>query len=86
MKLFLNQLFNSTMQAMIIMQLIWLVVLAVLVTFGGLDMTWNYIKAIYPQPFFIVYSFVVPFIVALTATTVRLLVLSIINPARPFNR
>ena len=74
MKLFLNQLFNSTMQAMIIMQLIWLVVLAVFVTFGGLDMTWNYIKAIYPQPFFIVYSFVAPFIVALTATTVRSLV------------
>ncbi len=71
MKLFFNRLFNSTMQAMIIMQLIWLIVLAVFVTFGGLDMTWNYIKAIYPQPFFVVYSVVVPFIVALTATTVR---------------
>ena len=74
MKLFLSYLLNYTMQAMIIMQLIWLIVLAVFVTFGGLDMTWNYIKAIYPQPFFIVYSFVAPFIVALAATTVRSLV------------
>ena len=74
MKTFYRYLLNYTMQAMIIMQLIWLIVLAVFVTFGGLDMTWNYIKAIYPQPFFIVYSVVAPFIVALTATTVRSLV------------
>ena len=74
MKLFLSYLLNYTMQAMIIMQLIWLIVLTVFVSLGGLDMTWNYIKAIYPQPFFIVYSFVAPFIVALTATTVRSLV------------
>ena len=74
MKLFLNRLFNSIMQAMIIMQLIWLIVLAVFVTFGGLDMTWNYIKAIYPQPFFIVYSFVVPFIVAIPVAFANTLV------------
>ena len=74
MKLFLNQLFNSTMQAMIIMQLIWLVVLAVFVTFGGLDMTWNYIKAIYPQPFFLAFSTVIPFIVAIPVAFANTLV------------
>ena len=86
MKLFLNHLLNSTMQAMIIMQLIWLIVLTVFVSLAGLDMTWIYIKAFYPQPSFIAFSVVVPFIVALTATTVRSLVLSVINPAHPFNR
>ena len=86
MKSFLNHLLNSTMQAMIIMRLIWLIVLTVFVSLAGLDMTWIYIKAFYPQPSFIVFSTVVPFIVALTATTVRSLVLSVINPAHPFNR
>ena len=74
MKSFLNHLLNSTMQAMIIMQLIWLIVLTVFVSLAGLDMTWIYIKAFYPQPSFIVFSAVVPFVVALTATTVRSLV------------
>ena len=74
MKLFLNRLFNSTMQAMIIMQLIWLIVLAVFVTFGGLDMTWNYIKAIYPQPFFLVFSTIIPFIVAIPVAFANTLV------------
>jgi len=86
MKSFLNYLFNYTMQAMIIMQLIWFLILVLYVSLAGLDMTWIYIKAFYPQPSFIVYSLGVPFIVALTATTVRSLVLNVINPARPFNR
>ena len=74
MKLFLNQLFNSTMQAMIIMQLIWLIVLTVFVSFGGLDMTWNYIKAIYPQPFFLAFSTIIPFIVAIPVAFANTLV------------
>ena len=65
MKTFSRYLLNYTMQAMIIMQLIWLIVLTVFVSLGGLDMTWNYIRAIYPQPFFLALSTVVPFMVAI---------------------
>jgi len=65
MKTFSRYLLNYTMQAMIIMQLIWLIVLTVFVSLGGLDMTWNYIQAIYPQPFFLALSTVVPFMVAI---------------------
>jgi len=65
MKLFLSYLLNYTMQDMIIMQLSWLIVLTVFVSLGGLDMTWNYIRAIYPQPFFLALSTVVPFMVAI---------------------
>ncbi len=83
MKSFLNYLFNYTMQAMIIMQLIWLIVLTVFVAFGGLDMTWNYIKAIYPQPFFLAFSTVVPFAVAIPVAAATAWQTS---PARPFNR
>ena len=74
MKLFLSYLLNYTMQAMIIMQLIWLIVLTVFVSFGGLDMTWNYIQAIYPQPFFLALSTVVPFIVAIPVAFANTLV------------
>jgi len=74
MKLFLSYLLNYTMQAMIIMQLIWLIVLTVFVSFGGLDMTWNYIQAIYPQPFFLALSTVVPFIVAIPVALANTLV------------
>jgi hypothetical protein len=65
MKLFNHYLINYTLQAMIIMQVIWLAVLGIFVFFGGTDMTWNYIKAIYPQPFFLTLSTVVPFCVAI---------------------
>ena len=65
MKIFYRYLFSYTMQAMIIMQLIWLVVLATFIYFGGFGMTWNYITAIYPQPFFLTLSTVVPFCVAI---------------------
>ena len=74
MKLFLSYLLNYTMQAMIIMQLIWLAVLCLFVWLGGLDMTWNYIKAIYPQPFFLAFSTVIPFIVAIPVAFANTLV------------
>ena len=74
MKIFSRYLFSYTMQAMIIMQLIWLVVLATFIYFGGLGMTWNYITAIYPQPFFLALSTVVPFIVAIPVALANTLV------------
>ncbi len=74
MKIFSRYLFSYTMQAMIIMQLIWLIVLTVFVSLGGLDMTWNYIQAIYPQPFFLTLSTVVPFIVAIPVALANTLV------------
>ena len=74
MKLFNRYLINYTLQAMIIMQLIWLIVLTVFVSLGGLEMTWNYIQAIYPQPFFLALSTVVPFIVAIPVAFANTLV------------
>ncbi len=74
MKIFSRYLFSYTMQAMIIMQLIWLAVLCLFVWLGGLDMTWNYIQAIYPQPFFLALSTVVPFIVAIPVALANTLV------------
>ena len=74
MKIFSRYLFSYTMQAMIIMQLIWLIVLTVFVSLGGLEMTWNYIQAIYPQPFFLALSTVVPFIVAIPVALANTLV------------
>ena len=74
MKIFYRYLFSYTMQAMIFMQLIWLAVLCLFVWFGGLDMTWNYIQAIYPQPFFLALSTVVPFIVAIPVALANTLV------------
>ena len=74
MKIISRYLFSYTMQAMIIMQLIWLIVLTVFVSLGGLEMTWNYIQAIYPQPFFLALSKVVPFIVAIPVAFANTLV------------
>ena len=74
MKIFSRYLFSYTMQAMFIMQLIWLIVLTVFVSLGGLEMTWNYIQAIYPQPFFLALSTVVPFIVAIPVAFANTLV------------
>ena len=74
MKIFSRYLFSYTMQAMIIMQLIWLIVLTVFVSLGGLEMTWNYIQAIYAQPFFLALSTVVPFIVAIPVAFANTLV------------
>ena len=74
MKIFCRYLFSYTMQAMIIMQLIWLAVLCLFVWLGGLDMTWNYIQAIYPQPFFLALSTVAPFIVAIPVALANTLV------------
>ena len=74
MKLFNRYLINYTLQAMIMMQLIWLGVLGIFVFFGGTDMTWSYIKAIYPQPFFLTLSTVVPFCVAIPVAIANTLV------------
>jgi|TARA_B100001079_G_C16378111_1_gene500734 hypothetical protein len=74
MKTFSRYLLNYTMQAMIIMQLIWLAVLCLFVWLGGLDMTWNYIRAIYPQPFFLAFSTIIPFIVAIPVAFANTLV------------
>ena len=74
MKLFYRYLINYTLQAMIMMQLIWLGVLGIFVFFGGTDMTWSYITAIYPQPFFLALSTVAPFMVAIPVALANTLV------------
>ncbi len=74
MKLFNRYLINYTLQAMVIMQIIWLAILGIFVFFGGTDMTWNYITAIYPQPFFLALSTVAPFMVAIPVALANTLV------------
>jgi len=53
MKLFLHYLVKYSLQAAIITQIFWLIVLSALTWFKGTAFTWNYITEFYPLDFLI---------------------------------
>ena len=53
MKLFLHYLVKYSLQAAIITQVFWLIVLASITCFKGTAFTWNYITEFYPLDFLI---------------------------------
>ena len=82
MKSFLNYLVKYSVQAALITQAFWLVILIAITWLMGTEMAWLYVKEIYPQAFLLLsvlapVTFAVP-IAALTAWQH--------SPARPFNR
>ena len=82
MKPFLNYLVKYSLQAALITQAFWLVILIAVAWLMGTEMAWLYVKEIYPQVFLLLsivapVTFAIP-IAALTAWQH--------SPARPFNR
>ena len=82
MKSFLNYLVKYSLQAALITQAFWLVILIAVAWLMGIEWAWLYVKEIYPQVFLLLsilapVTFAIP-IAALTAWQH--------SPARPFNR
>jgi len=82
MKSFLNYLVKYSLQAALITQAFWLVILVAIAWLMDLDFAWLYVKEIYPQVFLLL-SVLAPVVFA---TPVAALTAWQHSPARPFNR
>ena len=82
MKSFLNYLVKYSLQAALITQAFWLVILIAIALLMDLNFAWLYVKEIYPQVFLLL-SVLAPVVFA---TPVAALTAWQHSPARPFNR
>jgi len=82
MKSFLNYLVKYSLQAALITQAFWLVILIAIAWLMDLNFAWLYVKEIYPQVFLLL-SVLAPVVFA---TPVAALTAWQHSPARPFNR
>tara|TARA_Y100001951_G_scaffold51991_1_gene41090 strand:- start:202 stop:450 length:249 start_codon:yes stop_codon:yes gene_type:complete len=82
MKSFLNYLVKYSLQAALITQAFWLVILIAIAWLMDLNFAWLYVKEIYPQVFLLL-SVLAPVVFA---APVAALTAWQHSPARPFNR